>query len=443
MYNDLHSVYLLDDKCIGCTDCIKRCPTEAIRVRAGKAQIDDFKCIDCGLCIKVCEQHAKKAKTDSIDIIKGYKYKVAIPAPALYAQFKKVHDVNLILTAIKGLGFDEVFEVAMAAEMVTFATAQFIAKGGLKRPIISSACPAIIRLISMRFPSLVENILPLIAPIEAAAIGAKDYLVKKGIPREDIGVFFISPCAAKNSYVLNPIGIEKSEISAVISIQDIYMDLMNTISKIKTPEKLFQSSAKGVDWAVTGGESRGVEIESAIAVDGVENVIKILEELENGQLQDVDFIEGLACTGGCVGGPLTVINSFVSKNRLRKIESKIKAMKPEDKRPPCFDYNAIDFNLREKIRKTGGLKLDEDMSKAIEKMMAIEELSATLPKIDCGSCGAPTCNAFAQDVVLNRANVEDCVFMLRNKVRALAEAMVDLAAKLPQTISEHEKGRGE
>ena len=84
-----HSVTLDTERCIGCTDCIKRCPTEAIRVRHSKAVITDDRCIDCGMCIRVCKSHAKRALTDSLDKINGYKYKVAIPAPTLYTQFIK------------------------------------------------------------------------------------------------------------------------------------------------------------------------------------------------------------------------------------------------------------------------------------------------------------------------------------------------------------------
>ena len=82
-----HSVTLDESKCRGCTNCIKRCPTEAIRVRDGKAKIIKVRCIDCGECIRVCPYHAKRAVTDSFDELEKYKYNVALPAPALYGQF--------------------------------------------------------------------------------------------------------------------------------------------------------------------------------------------------------------------------------------------------------------------------------------------------------------------------------------------------------------------
>jgi iron only hydrogenase large subunit-like protein len=435
----VHSVELDRDKCIGCTDCIKRCPTEAIRVRNGKAVIIGEKCIDCGLCIKVCAQRAKKATTQKMSIIKSYPYKVALPAPSLYAQFKNLSNVNVILTVLKRLGFDDIMEVASAAQMVTEVTKRYISENkGAVKPLVSSACPAVVRLIGMRFPSLIGNILPVIAPVEACAAATREYAMGLGIPREDIGIFFISPCAAKCTYAVAPLGLEGSEIDGVISMQDIFMSMRNGISGLTEIEKLAQSGPKGVDWAMSGGESKGVEIENAIAVDGVENVIQVLEEVENGQLQDVEFIEGLACTGGCIGGPLTVVNSFVARNRLRRLQRAMGAMPPQEKRPPVLSFDRVNFFMTQAITPVPAAKLDEDMGAALHKMEEMEKIYAQLPCIDCGSCGSPTCRTFAEDIVRGDAIVEDCIFMLRQRVRHLAEEMLDLSAKLPQTFTDRQ-----
>lgn len=430
-----HSVRLIPEKCIGCTDCIKRCPTEAIRVRDGKAVIKNERCIDCGMCIRVCRNFAKKATTQTISEIHNYKYTVAIPAPSLYGQFKKITDVNAILTALKRLGFDDVFEVSRAAEMVTERTKKLMREQDLKKPVISGACPVIIRLISMRFPSLLDNILPIISPMEAAAAAAKNCMEKTGLPRKDIGVFFISPCAAKSTYIENPLGIEKSEVDGVISIQDIYMPLRNAISRLDRIEPLSQSSYMGMNWAVSGGESQNLELENAISVDGMDNVIKVLEQVENGIINDVDFIEALACMGGCIGGPLTVINAYVAKNLMNRTEIAIREMPGDKKREIEVDEAEIAFDFTKDIETVSVMRLDDDMGTAIQKLEQIEDIYDRLPLIDCGSCGAPNCRALAEDIVSGDANIEDCVFMLRKKVKELAEMMVDLSAKLPQTLN--------
>ncbi|GHV41484.1 ferredoxin [Clostridia bacterium] len=434
-----HSIKLVDEQCIGCTNCIKRCPTEAIRVRGGKAEIINERCIDCGTCIRVCASRAKRATTQPLSILNEYKCKIAIPAPTLYGQFKNMWDVNAILTGVKKLGFDDVFEVARAAELVTQETKRYIANLRPKKTVISSACPVIIRLISMRFPTLIDNLLPIKSPMEIAAAAAREYYVNKGFSPQEVGVFFIGPCGAKSTYVLNPLGVKRSDVSGVISISDIYMPLRNAISNLKEIEPLCQGVAKGVKWAAAGGESENVMIENAIAVDGLDNVVSVLESLEDGQISDVDFIEALACVGGCVGGPLTILNGYVGKNYVRRTERNSRLLPASMRRTDGYDESKIDFYFNAEIESADAMRLDEDMGAALNKYEKINKIYEGLPHIDCGSCGSPTCLALAEDVVQANANVEDCVFMLRKKVRDLAGVMMDLSSKMPQTLVKGDK----
>lgn len=408
-----HSVTLQQEKCIGCTDCIKRCPTEAIRVRNGKAVIIKDRCIDCGNCISICKQKAKLAVTDSMDIVSDYRYTVAIPAPTLYSQFKNIKDINIILTAIKSLGFDEVFEVARGAELVTAQTQKFLAENTeIEKPIISSACPVIVRLIQIKFPSLIPNILPIISPMEVSAKLIRQKLKNKNIPDRDIGIFFISPCSAKATDVRNPIDIDKSSVDGVISIKDIYMPLLLSIKALDVSQNLRQSNIYGIKWAAVGGEGNALGMDNCIAVDGIENVIKVLEEVENGRLEDVDFIEGSACTGGCLGGPLTVENEFVARNRLEKL------VKAEFNCSNDFKIDTdMNFSWTKSISAKPVLTLDSDMVEALKMMEQMEDIYQRLPRIDCGSCGAPTCHALAEDIVRGKANLEDCIFMLKEKIK--------------------------
>lgn len=430
-----HSVTLDRERCIGCTDCIKRCPTEAIRVRHSKAEIEDALCIDCGMCIRVCKSGAKRALTDSLDKLNGYKYKVAIPAPTFYTQFKRLRNPNIVLTALKKLGFDEVFEVARAAEAVTAFNKEYIKSGKVQTPVISSACPAIVKLIQLRFPSLIENVMPVISPKEAVARYARSYLVKQGIPSEDIGIFFISPCAAKVTDSRQPVTLHHSDVDGTLSIKDVYLELLPIIKKLEPEdiEVLQMSTAEGIGWAASGGEGTAAEVYNLVAVDGIENVIKIFERIENKKL-DVDFVECLACVNGCIGGPLTVEDSFISKNRMIKIKKYV------NEKGVRRDLDIVDPEIGllwdHPLEAKKMPKLDDDMFKALEKMEQIEEIYKSLPHIDCGSCGAPTCHALAEDVVRGQANVEDCIFMLREQVRRMAESMVKLSQKLPPSIDE-------
>ncbi len=418
-----HSVTLDKSKCHGCTNCIKRCPTEAIRVRGGSAKIIKERCIDCGECIRVCPYHAKRAKTDSFDMLGLYKYNVALPAPAFYGQFKDVEDINKILTALKQVGFDDVFEVARGAEIVSAATREILSNNKIPLPVISSACPAVLRLIRVRFPGLISHILPLCSPMELSATLARKMAKEKtGLPDEEIGVFFITPCPAKETSVKAPLLRDKSSVSGAISITDAYMRIRGVVKNIENPEKLSRASFEGISWARSGGESDGTGMPKSVAVDGISEVIKILEDIEDGKLDDIDFVELLACDGGCVGGPLAVENSYVCATRLKNM----KDLQEVSEEITDIDFGSLKWDKA--ILPAQGMKLDDDMEKAMQKVELIESIFEDMPKLDCGSCGAPSCKALAEDIALGYGSENDCIFKMREKVKMLAKELFDLEA---------------
>ena len=216
-----HSVLLDRTKCTGCTSCLKHCPTEAIRIKDGHAVINDSRCIDCGECIRICPHQAKKAVSGQLDNMKRFKYKIALPAPTLYGQFDNLDDIDYVLDGLTKIGFDDVYEVSKAAELVSAYTRKYLKTEGIKKPLISSACPVVVRLIELRFPLLNENILHMLPPMEVAARLARERALKQHpeLKSEDIGVCFISPCPAKVSYVKNGFADYKSQVDEVVSIK--------------------------------------------------------------------------------------------------------------------------------------------------------------------------------------------------------------------------------
>ncbi|NLL96623.1 MAG: 4Fe-4S binding protein [Clostridiaceae bacterium] len=418
-----HSVTLNTIKCKGCTNCIKYCPTEAIRVRSGKAVIIKERCIDCGVCIRVCPYHAKKAITDSLTAIKDYEYKIALPAPSLYGQFGPSYSRERIVLALKQFGFDYVFEVARAAEIVTNASENYMINKDIKKPVISSACPAVVRFIQIRFPNLIDNLLKIESPMEvAAALSKQEVHEKYGIPYEKMGVFFISPCAAKVTSVKAPYENVKSNVDVVLSIKDIYLPLLDIMKKqgeiIKEPFSL--SSAIGVAWAATGGESDAIKEGRRIAVHGIHNVNDILEQAIQGGLDNIDFIEALACPEGCLGGPLTVENPFIAKENLK---NEIEKIKKDQAHRVSRTENVDEFVWKSKVEYRPIMKLDDDMMKALEKMQMIDAITEGLYDLDCGACGAPSCRALAEDIVRGIAKETDCIFKLREKVNSIANQL--------------------
>ena len=231
-----HSVRLSRDKCTGCTTCLRHCPTEAIRIRGGHAVIDQERCIDCGECIRVCPQKAKRAVCGKLEDMKRFKWKIALPAPALYGQFDNLEDVDTVLDGLLKIGFDEVYEVAAAAELVSAYTRLYLKTDGVKKPVISSACPVVVRLIALRFPSLNDHILHMLPPVEIAAAAARKRALKTHpeLKPEEIGVCFISPCPAKVSYVKNGFADYKSRVDEVISISDVYFMVIGEMQRGET-----------------------------------------------------------------------------------------------------------------------------------------------------------------------------------------------------------------
>lgn len=413
-----HSVVLDYDRCRGCTTCIKSCPTEAIRVRWGKAAILNDRCIDCGRCIQVCPHTAMRSIPDGLDKLERYKYNIALPHPALYGQFQNMDDLDIILNGLLELGFDQVYEIAQAAELLSDYARQTISKGAERvMPQITSACPTVVRLIQMRFPKLIDNIVPTVMPMELAASLAKEEAVEQtSLPPEDIGIFAIVPCPALVTAAHSNDDRARG-LSGAIAIRDAYLHLLSPMKNLTECKPLTSAGIVGVGWACCGGESAARLGEKYVAVDGMENVIRMLEEIEDGRLPDADFIELSACVEGCVGGCLTVENPFGAHMRIKKL---MKGLPVSQNR---FTREGADRDvIRPKAQRDyiPALVLDHDRAAAMEKMMQIEDFEAKLPGLHCGSCGAPSCHAFAEDVVVGRAKEEDCIFKMRERVQYMS-----------------------
>lgn len=408
----LHSVTLDVARCKGCTNCIKRCPTEAIRVRDGHAIIKQENCIDCGECIRLCPYKAKKAIYDKFEDFADYKYKIALPAPALYGQFDELDDVDEILTAILRCGFDAVFEVSRAAEIITEYSRRYMEREDLPRPIISSACPAIVRLIGLRFSSLADNLLPIMPPIEyAARLARKEALeAHPELTDDDICVLFISPCPAKISYIKNPIGVEKTAVTGALAISDFYFKIRSERKNVKNPLPISRTGIIGLNWAGTGGEATSLLSGKYLAADGIENCINVLDEIENGTIKDLDFVEFNACNGGCVGGTLNVENPYIAKARLRSLR---KYLPISRNRVDGTDVSEDVFADKDFFENTCGASAADRME-AIKRMSQAEAIYRGLPHLDCGSCGAPNCQALAQDIINGEATEADCLIKLRD-----------------------------
>lgn len=417
-----HSVQLDADLCVGCTTCIKFCPTKAIRVRNRKASIFEDRCIDCGECIRRCPKGAKKAVSDHLFVMDAFDIKVALPAPSLYAQFGQNYRQQDIFDALHRIGFDEVFDVAWGAVVATGLTRQ-IFHADEQSPRISSACPVVVRLIQQRFPSLLPNLIPLLPPSEIAAIEAR---IRLRGAHGKIGIFFLSPCTAKVTSVRAPLGYSSSAIDAVISFGDIFPALKRALdgpapspAQAREPHDrtarllpLVPNLEPGIGWARSDGELDALRLDNAVSVDGISNVIELLEAVENRKVESIDYIEALACPGGCVGGPMAVENPHIARATMRRKYQAAPRGEPElaQAAPPelSAQLDPGDCAWTHAIAPNPVLVLDADLSTALAMAERIEKIRAQLPGIDCGACGAPDCDAFAEDIVRGYSSLEEC-----------------------------------
>ena len=422
-----HSVRLDKDRCRGCTNCLKHCPTEAIRVRGGRARIIDTLCIDCGECIRICDYHAKVAVTDTLEDLKRFRWRIALPAPTLYGQFRGLKKPEYVLEALKQIGFDDVFEVARGADIVTRAIRERLRDVTLPRPVISSACPAVVRLIQVRFPELLDHVIDIRQPMEVAAdIAKKEFCRKHDCAPEEVGCFFITPCPAKMTAIHRPIGQKKSCVDGAISIMEIYGLLLPHVERMQSDPDFRPATGYGVAWASSNGEANAVCPESSLSVDGIPNVIRVLEEVENNKLNSLMYLEGNACIGGCVGGALTFENNYVAKAMIRQMVAAMPVVHP-DKAVPGSMLTKYPTRCDVPYEPSVAMRLDDNLMAAMQKMNRMNQIIETLPGYDCGSCGSPTCRAFAEDIVRGYCAEMDCVHLMKERLRKMAQEMVSLA----------------
>ncbi|MCR5013196.1 MAG: ferredoxin, partial [Bacteroidales bacterium] len=402
--------------------CMKACPTEALRLRTGKSVLTPGRCIDRGHCFKVCPTKSFYVQQDDFDNIFNYACRVALVPSVFMGQFPNDITVSRIYQILKEIGFTHIIETEATVPIYTEAKNKYAAEHPDIRPLISTYCPAIVRLIQVKFPGLTDNLIPIKAPIDLTAMFIRRKLqLHEDWNPEDIGIFYITPCAAKIAAVKTPVGEEKSSIDGVINMDSLFNRVFHEIKKQGKGYKeqklpVSQLSSDGVLTSLTNGERRLSNAKHSYSIDEIHNVIEFLEKVENDEIEDVDFLELRACDQSCPGGILTCDNRFLMCERIfsraRKIADRERKGEQTKDHEVESERNYLNSNVKVgEIRPRSMLVLDEDITVALKKMGRINELRAKLPHRDCGICGAPTCDAFAHDIVMHDAKLSDCIFM--------------------------------
>lgn len=433
-----HSVKVDTERCNGSMRCMRVCPTEAIRIREGKAVILEDRCIDCGDCIRVCPERAIRSVVGSYEDISKFKYTVAIPSPSLYSQFGMGVSPNQILNGLKGLAFDDAYDIGRASEVYITVLKEYLDSYSDNKPLISTLCPSIVRLIQVRFPEFMNNLLFLEAPRGIAGSEIKlDKAKELGIDPKDVGTIYITPCPAKMIALNQPQCKSDPNLDGALAISDIYGLLFSSINKLSSMEDLHHSSGLGISLSIPGGCITSINVDNAVAIDGVKNVIKVLDDLEHGKVTNIKYLELWACPGGCVGGPLAVENPYITKIKVIRLVQQFGRQRKitDDEVNKLREYLSCDVKLSSLPIKP----LGRDAVDAIKKVKERESIIESLPKIDCGACGAPTCRAFAEDVIQGRAEILDCVFKLQDKIVESSQYALSWARRTPLSFRKRDK----
>lgn len=414
-----HALKVKEDLCFGCTRCMMICPTGAIRINRGKAHVNPDRCVDCGNCMEVCPVNAIVVEQDDFQKIYRYKYRVAVVPSVMIGQFKEQITEQQIYSILMELGFTHVYEAEFGSDILHEISGRYPTYSD-RSPVISTFCPAIVRLIQVRFPSLVPHLNLIKPPLDITASFAKKQLTDNGARPEEIGIFYVTPCAAKIAAIKSPQGERKSIFDGVINMDFLFNLVHKTIVQRKkeenyTPPPERNLSGESVVWSLTMGEAPHMPGRS-LAVDGIHNVIEFLEKLENEEISGIDFLELRACDEGCAGGILGSGNRFLTAERLRHRAASMSGISDRTKKEIKEQEEYLRRHLKlERIEPRSIIKLDDDFQTAMEKMEQIQDLLKKLPHVDCGTCGAPSCEALAQDIVQGKAELSRCIFYQRGQ----------------------------
>jgi len=402
---------------------MRACPTHAVRVKNGKANLIPELCIDCGLCLGVCPTGAISATTISFAELDRFKFKVAVACPALFAQFGLKDTPAQVGGALLDLGFDAVWEYSIDIELIDRAITDCVKKWPGPFPLISNSCPVIVRLIQVAYPTMVEQLIPVEAPREIAGRELKrKYSHELGLKSEEIAAIYIAPCQAKTISILQPAEEAKSYLDGAIGISEIYNNVLNKMRKSKNTEESPRSKfglGEFFHWGALEGEFPKLSREHYLPLTGLTDVMKVFDDIEKGKIRNIEFLECHACPGGCIGGNLTVENLYVARSKNLRLIASMPKPSLEFEKEIERRYVAEDFSLRASIKPRRIEGEVVDLRERVTRRKRADELLKGLPLLNCGLCGAPTCKNHAEDVAASRADLSDCVFLSPDRIDLL------------------------
>ncbi len=400
------------ERCDGKMHCLRVCPTQAIRVRTGKAVILEKRCVDCGRCLDVCPHDAIVPVMDVFANLEKHPFRVAVPSPALFGQFPREYSPEEISHALTRIGFHEAVGATQACEWVSWAVKEYLQDYHGPRPLISSFCPVVVRLIQVRYPSLIDQILQIKGP---ETVAVESWKQKRALtdPKQtnEISFIYLTPCSAMMSQFEQPLESEPKHIAGTVSIRDLYNPMLTFLNnqpdayRWPTP-----TMGKGLRWARLGGSGINFSNELWITISGLTETITVLDDIESGKLSNTDYVEAWTCLGGCIGGPLTVENFYLAYHKTILAEQRKTHQSPLDVGQLRKLYRQGFFHQEKRPQPKTSPGMDSNLIEALTRRRIKEQTLTQLPMIDCGVCGAPDCATLAEDIARSNAQLSDCVF---------------------------------
>lgn len=400
---------LKKSNCKNCYKCIRHCPVKAIRFSGNQAHIIGNECILCGQCFVVCPQDAKEIvnEVEKVKVfLQGGDPVVVSIAPSFIANYDGA-GINSMRTALKKLGFYDVEETAIGATIVKNEYERMLEEED-RDVVISSCCHSINLLIQKHYPAVLEYLADVMSPMQAHC---QD--IKKRIPNAK--TVFVGPCVAKKDEAEYYDGI----VDAVLTFEELSEWLQEEKIEIEAVQDN-NNYSRARFFPTTGGilktmsEVKGY---TYVAIDGVENCIQVLKDLEKGKIHNC-FIEMSACVGSCVGGP--VIEKYHHTSNIKDyIEVANYAGKKDFDvaQPKTIELKKTFSYIEQRNTKPSEIEIN-NILRQMGKFKPSQELN-------CGSCGYNTCREKAIAIIQGKAEISMCLPFLKDKAESFSDTIVN------------------
>ncbi len=400
---------LKKSNCKNCYKCIRHCPVKAIRFSGNQAHIIGNECILCGQCFVVCPQNAKQIvdETEKVKVLlQGPNPVIVSLAPSFIVNYEGV-GISAMRDALQKLGFYDVEETAIGATIVKNEYERIL-KEEDRDVLISSCCHSVNLLIQKYFPSCMEYLADVVSPMQAHCND-----IKKRFPNAK--TVFVGPCVAKKDEAEHYEGI----VDAVLTFEEL-SDWMKEAGVELKKEKDITAESRARFFPTTGGVLKTMAEQvpgyTYIAIDGVQNCIDVLRDIESGKIHKC-FIEMSACIGSCTGGPVmekyhksSVVSDYM-KIADYAGEKDFDVVQPKAVELKKY-FEFIDRRLQQPT--------ESEIYSVLRQMGKFKPSD----ELNCGSCGYNSCREKAIAIYQGKSEISMCLPFLKDKAESFSDTIV-------------------